>query len=93
MGKTTLKILEKAAWDIQRHNMRFDSDLRRLVEEEEELYCAFREKHRHNNPLIRQVNDLIDANYALGDACSEMQFYIGLQMGLELAALDVLETD
>ena len=40
--------------------------------------------------LLQEVGDLSDACCALAEYAGEYQFFLGLQMGLELGALDLL---
>lgn len=91
--KQTLELLEKAAWNIQQHRRRFDPGMRKLEEERETLFQNFCRQHRHNKPLIQQVIRLPDASGDLEDACTRLQFHIGLQMGLEPGAPDAPQTD
>ena len=51
---------------------------------------AFYRTHRRNKPLVHAVNDLLDARGALAELESDGSFHLGLQMGLELGSLRVL---
>ena len=50
----------------------------------------FRTQHPRNRALVRQVNDLLDAQGNQSEYEGEQWFFLGLQMGLELGGLDRL---
>ena len=51
---------------------------------------AARELCGGDRELLQEVGDLSDACCALAEYAGEYQFFLGLQMGLELGALDLL---
>ena len=57
---------------------------------EEAAYRRLREGCGRNRELLRQVAELADAEAALAESAGEYQFFLGLQMGLELGAMDLL---
>ena len=51
---------------------------------------TFRQLCGGDRELLQEVGDLSDACCALAEYAGEYQFFLGLQMGLELGALDLL---
>lgn len=62
-----------------------------LKEACEALETQFKEKHRNNRVLLAEMLDQVDTNLAFAEYRGEVQFFLGLQMGLELGELDVIE--
>ena len=63
---------------------------RELAAREEAAYCRVRQLCGGDRELLQEVGDLSDACCALAEYAGEYQFFLGLQMGLELGALDLL---
>ena len=84
----TLSMLRWLAEQIQRERLAQEPEWKMLQEEKERRRAVFREKHRGNHALIREVNDLLDCQSMLEECRREYQFRLGLQMGLELRELD-----
>ena len=68
---------------LRKRAERGDPVWRELAAREEAAYCRVRQ-------LLQEVGDLSDACCALAEYAGEYQFFLGLQMGLELGALDLL---
>ena len=89
MATHTIKLLEEGADKLRRHREQWDPELREWVRREEMLRQDFFQRHRQNPALRRQVLELLDAAGAIGCLEQEFFFRLGLQMGLELGALEV----
>ena len=86
--KKTLRILEELTYRMQQESR--DPECLVWEQEAEALEAAFRKSHAGNRRLIHQVNDLLDAKGKLAERQSELRFFWGLQMGLEVGSLDLL---
>ena len=93
MKNDTLTLLADAAWARQRERDRTDPELLALWGEYQEKLEGFQSAHRRDPKLRAEVLRLLDLHDALEDAHSLLHFRMGLQMGLELGALDVLREE
>lgn len=84
----TLRILSSLAYEMQK--MRKDPQWTQLKKERDRLQREFEAKHRRNRQLLTQVDDMLSAQCLLAEYQAEFQFFLGLQMGLELDSLDLL---
>lgn len=84
----TLRILSGLALEFQRSQK--DPPWARAEENYSRLQAEFLAKHRGNRALLRQADDLLSAQGLLCEYQAEFQFFLGLQMGLELGSLDLL---
>lgn len=92
----TNTILELLAGMLQKHQQEreeSDPEYQALREEYQTLWRTFTEKHRHNRRLRRQVLRLMDLHDELEAGHNRFRFQAGLQMGLELGCLRVLEDE
>ena len=89
MKNDTLELLADMLQKRQREQDQNDVERRMLWKEYQELLEAFKEEHRHNRRLRRQVLRLMDLHDELEDGHSLFRFQAGLQMGLELGSLRV----
>ena len=55
-----------------------------------DILLHLRKRAERGDPVWQEVGDLSDACCALAEYAGEYQFFLGLQMGLELGALDLL---
>ena len=90
MTNTTLQILTDLAWERRRAWAKEDPEQRMLWEEYQTLLKGFMEEHRGNRRLRGEVLRLLDLHDAMEDSAQERFFQMGLQMGLELGAVEVL---
>lgn len=90
MKNDTLELLADMLQKRQREQDQNDVERRMLWKEYQELLEAFKEEHRHNRRLRREVLRLMDLHDELEDGHSLFHFQAGLQMGLELGSLRVL---
>ena len=75
---------------LRKRAERGDPVCRELAAREEAAYCRVRQLCGGDRELLQEVGDLSDACCALAEYAGEYQFFLGLQMGLELGALDLL---
>ena len=75
---------------LRKRAERGDPVWRELAAREEAAYCRVRQLCGGDRELLQEVGDLSDACCALAEYAGEYQFFLGLQMGLELGALDLL---
>ena len=90
MLNPTQKALSGLAWRLLNQHAARDPELVRQTQTCKALWASFRRAHRRDSALIRAVSDLLDAESLLGEIRGEYQFFLGLQMGLELGGLDNL---
>ena len=93
MTNTTLELLAGMLQKCQREREENDPEYQALREEYQTLWRTFTEEHRHNRRLRREVLRLMDLHDELEDGHSRFHFQAGLQMGLELGSLRVLEDE
>ena len=93
MNNSTLKILETAAWNVLRREERMDPTLRELHTRQERLHREFVCRHKNNRALRQYVLELLDVQGAIDCIEAERLFRLGLQMGLELRALDQIPSE
>lgn len=86
----TKGILSNLLLRIRRREARRDPAWRELAQSEEAAYRRLRKGCGRNRELLRQVAELADTEAALAEYAGEYQFFLGLQMGLELGAMDLL---
>lgn len=89
MLNPTQKALAALAWKFLVQHAADDPELAFRTQDCQTQWDAFRRTHRHNRPLIRDAGNLLDAESLLGEIRGEYQFFLGLQMGLELGRLDM----
>lgn len=87
----TLRILSSLAWEIQKAQGADQPQWTQLEEKCARVQKEFWSKHRGNRTLLDQVDDLLTTQCLLSEYHAEFQFLLGLQMGLELAHLDLLQ--
>ena len=75
---------------LRKRAARRDPVWRELAAREEAAYRRVRRRCAGDRALLQEVGDLSDACCALAEYAGEYQFFMGLQMGLELGALDLL---
>ena len=75
---------------LRKRAARRDPVWRELAAREEAAYGRVRRRCAGDRALLQEVGDLSDACFALAEYAGEYQFFLGLQMGLELGALDLL---
>ena len=75
---------------LRKRAARRDPVWRDLAAREEAAYGRVRRRCAGDRALLQEVGDLSDACCALAEYAGEYQFFLGLQMGLELGALDLL---
>lgn len=75
---------------LRKRAERGDPVWRELAAREEAAYRQVRRRCAGDRALLQQVGDLSDACCALAEYAGEYQFFLGLQMGLELGTLDLL---
>lgn len=90
MKSDTIRTLEELAYRRQQVYLSQDPEYRGLRRRQADLQDAFSQTHRRNPALLRQVNDLLDAQSAAAECESDFLFSLGLQMGLELGSLNML---
>jgi hypothetical protein len=90
MTNPTLELLRQLSTHLVREWMARDTYGCELQAQVKTLDCAFKARHRHNETLIWEVNDLLDAYLLQVDYASEHRFCLGLQMGLELGGLQAM---
>ena len=93
MNHRTIEILESAADAICQHRRQFDPELHEWTRREQELQQAFFQQHRNNPKLRQQVLEILDAQGSVEYLQQEFYFRLGLQMGLELGALDLFPAE
>ena len=93
MTNTTLELLAGMLQKCQREREENDPESQALREEYQTLWRTFTEEHRHNRRLRRQVLRLMDLHDELEEGHNRFHFQAGLQMGLELGRLRVLEDE
>ncbi len=90
MLNPTQKALSALAWRLLTQHTARDPELILRTQSRQTQWDTFLRTHRHNRALTRAVGDLLDAESLLGELRGEYQFFLGLQMGLELGGLDTL---
>ena len=93
MTNDTLELLETIACERQQALDRTDPEQRALEQEYRTQWAAFLREHRHNRRLRQEVLRLMDLHDELEDGHNRFHFQAGLQMGLELGRLRVLEDE
>ena len=93
MTNTTLELLAGMLQKRQREREENDPEYQALREEYQTLWRTFTEEHRHNRRLRREVLRLMDLHDELEESHNRFYFQAGLQMGLELGRLRVLEDE
>ena len=93
MTNTTLELLAGMLQKRQREREENDPEYQALQEEYQTLWRTFTEEHRHNRRLRREVLRLMDLHDELEDGHNRFHFQAGLQMGLGLGRLRVLEDE
>lgn len=93
MTNTTLELLAGMLQKRRREREENDPEYQALREEYQTLWRTFTEEHRHNRRLRRQVLRLMDLHDELEESHNRFHFQAGLQMGLELGRLRVLEDE
>ena len=88
MSAKTIEILEAAADEVRRHCHQYDPELRQWYTRMNTLHQRLFEQQQENPTLRRQVLELLDAQGTVSDLEQKLYFRLGLQMGLELGALD-----
>ena len=86
----TKTILTDILLHLRKGAARRDPVWRELAAREEAAYRRVRQQCAGDRALLQEVGDLSDAECALAEYAGEYQFFLGLQMGLELGALDLL---
>ena len=84
----TLQLLPDMVGRFRRGQRQRDLQWLDYKRECRDLDQQFRAQHPSNHTLIRQVNDLLDANGRQAEYEGEQWFLLGLQMGL--GALEML---
>lgn len=90
MRNDTLRMLEKLAYQYQREKLARDPECQMMEQHQAVLREAFLNAHQEDHALILAVNDLLDAQNLLAECRSDFNFFLGLQIGLELGGLDIL---
>ena len=93
MTNNTLELLADMLQKRQREREENDAEYQALREEYQTLWRTFTEEHRHNRRLRREVLRLMDLHDELEGGHNQFHFQAGLQMGLELGCLRVLEDE
>ena len=86
----TKTMLADTLLHFRKRAARRDPVWRELAAREEAAYGRVRRRCAGDRALLQEVGDLSDACFALAEYAGEYQFFLGLQMGLELGALDLL---
>ena len=93
MTNNTLEMLADMLQKRQRERDQNDPEYQALREAYQTLWRTFTEEHRHNRRLRREVLRLMDLHDELEEGHNRFHFQAGLQMGLELGHLRVLEDE
>ena len=86
----TKEMLADTLLHLRKRAARRDPVWRELAARKEAAYGRVRRRCAGDRALLQEVGDLSDACCALAEYAGEYQFFLGLQMGLELGALDLL---
>lgn len=88
MLNPTQKALSALSWRLLTQHTASDPELLLRTQSRQTQWDTFLRTHRHNRALTQTVGDLLDAESLLGEIRGEYQFFLGLQMGLELGGLN-----
>lgn len=91
MAKTAHMILADLARQLREQYIDRQPDVELCRRELDEICEKFRLDHRGNRALVYSMEEILGALAGLEDVRQEYQFFMGLQMGLELAGLDIFQ--
>ena len=84
---STMILLKKVLRTLKKEFLQEDAAWQQLREAQDRLYEELLSQHRQDKALLHQIDELLSAQQLYREYTGEYQFFLGLQMGLELGTL------
>ena len=84
---STMILLKKVLRTLKKECAQEDAVWQRLRESQDQVYAELLSQHRQDKALLHQIDELLSAQQLYREYTGEYQFFLGLQMGLELGTL------